>query len=291
MPDWSSIIEALGESGIAVGERPAPRAVAGGDISAAWRLETQAGPLFLKTGPASSGDMFVAEAEGLAELAAPGVIRIPAVRACGIDGDTAFVALEWLDFERPTRDAECRLGEQLARLHETTRDRFGWHRDNTIGLTPQHNDWSDDWVTFFRERRLGYQLRLAAERGYTGDFQEQGARLMKRLPLYFEGYDPLPSLLHGDLWGGNWACCDGIPVVFDPAVYYGDRESDLAMTRLFGGFGAGFYEAYEQHTPLAPGHRERCDLYQLYHVLNHVNLFGSAYVGRAQQLLRRLLKE
>ncbi|MEJ2256197.1 MAG: fructosamine kinase family protein [Woeseiaceae bacterium] len=291
MPDWSSIIKALGKSGVSVVDGPQPRAVAGGDISAAWRLETEERPLFLKTGPASSYDMFAAEAEGLAELAAPGVVRVPGVVGCGVDGDTAFVALEWLEFERPTRDAEIRLGEQLATLHETTRERFGWHRDNTIGLTPQHNEWTDDWVQFFRDQRLGYQLKLAAANGYSGDLQEQGGRLMKRLPVYFEAYDPVPSLLHGDLWGGNWACCDGKPVIFDPAVYFGDRESDLAMTRLFGGFGAGFYEAYEQHAPLAPGHRERCDLYQLYHVLNHVNLFGSAYIGRAHELLRRLLKE
>jgi fructosamine-3-kinase len=291
VPDWSSLIEALGQSGITVSGRPGPTAVAGGDISAAWRLEADQGPLFLKTGPASSGDMFSAEAEGLAALATPGVVRVPEVIGCGVADDTAFLALEWLAFERPTRDAEYRLGKQLAMLHETVSDRFGWHRDNTIGLTPQRNEWTDDWIDFFRDRRLGYQLRLAAERGFTGDLQEQGARLMKRLPIYFEDYDPVPSLLHGDLWGGNWACCDGKPVIFDPAVYYGDRESDLAMTRLFGGFGAGFYAAYEKHSPLAEGHRDRNDLYQLYHVLNHVNLFGSAYLGRAQELLRRLLRE
>ena len=113
---------------------------------------------------------------------------------------------------------------------------------------------------------------------------------MKRLPVWFRDYEPESSLLHGDLWGGNWACCDGEPVIFDPAVYYGDRETDLAMTRLFGGFGRAFYEAYESAWPLAPGHRERNDLYQLYHVLNHLNLFGSSYLGRAQDLMQRLLR-
>ena len=113
---------------------------------------------------------------------------------------------------------------------------------------------------------------------------------MKRLPVFFEAYSPEASLLHGDLWGGNWACCDGEPVIFDPAVYYGDRETDLAMTRLFGGFGRAFYDAYESAWPLAPGHRERNDLYQLYHVLNHLNLFGSGYLGRAQDLIQRLLR-
>ena len=189
----------------------------------------------------------------------------------------------------PAKNTERRLGEQLAQLHRTTKDRFGWHRDNTIGLTPQHNDWSDDWVAFYREHRLGFQLRLAAEHGFTGQLQEKGAQLLKRLPVYFDDHRPRPSLLHGDLWGGNWASCDGEPVIFDPAVYYGDPETDLAMTRLFGGFGTAFYEAYEANAPLADGHRERCDLYQLYHVLNHLNLFGSAYLGRAQDLIRKLL--
>lgn len=289
MPDWSPIFSALGDAGLGVDPTASPRPVSGGDISAAWRLETNKAAVFLKTGPASSYDMFSAEAEGLVELAAPRVLRVPEVIAFGVDDDTAFVALEWLQFDRSTRDTERRLGEQLAELHRTTKSRFGWHRDNTIGLTPQHNDWSDDWLAFLRERRLAFQLQLAASNGFAGRLQEQGARLLKRLPVYFDEYTPEASLLHGDLWGGNWASCGGDPVIFDPAVYYGDRESDLAMTRLFGGFGRAFYDAYESAWPLSPGHRERCDLYQLYHVLNHLNLFGSAYLGRAQALIDKLL--
>ena len=288
MPDWSLVYTKLEQAGVAVGTAAQPVPVGGGDISAAWRLETGAGVLFLKTGPASSGDMFSAEAEGLIELAATGAIRVPAVIACEEAGDAAFVVLEWLDFDRPTRDTEVRMGEQLAAMHGTTRERYGWHRDNTIGLTPQHNDWSDNWVDFFRDQRLGFQLGLAADNGFGGALQEQGAKLLKRLPVFFDGYKPDASLLHGDLWGGNWACCGADPVIFDPAVYYGDRESDIAMTRLFGGFGAAFYEAYEARAPLAPGHHERCLLYQLYHVLNHLNLFGSGYLGRAQELIRNL---
>ena len=289
MPDWSIVYSGLQRAGLAVPETAHPQPVTGGDISAAWRLMTSSGPVFVKTGPASSFDMFSAEAAGLTELAAPGAIRVPDVLAFGVEGEAAFVAIEWLSFGIPARHTQRRFGEQLAKLHQTTMDRFGWHRDNTIGLTPQHNDWIDDWVSFFRDHRLGFQLRLAAENGYTGQLQEQGAQLLKRLPLFFEDYDPAPSLLHGDLWSGNWGSCDGEPVIFDPAVYFGDRETDLAMTRLFGGFGREFYAAYEAAAPLAPGHRERCDLYQLYHVLNHLNLFGSAYLGRAQDLIRNLL--
>jgi len=279
MPDWAAILADLDVAG------ETPRPVSGGDISAAWRV----GDVFLKTGPASSFDMFSAEAEGLTELGAAGAVRVPGVVACNRVTGTAFIATEWLEFGRATRETEARLGRRLARLHQVTRDRFGWHRDNTIGLTPQHNDWSDDWVAFFQAQRLGFQLELAAKNGFTGGLQEHGARLLKRLPVFFEGYAPRPALLHGDLWGGNWGSCDGEPVIFDPAVYYGDPESDLAMTRLFGGFGPAFYEAYAELMPPASGSHDRSALYQLYHVLNHLNLFGSAYLGRAQELMGRLL--
>jgi protein-ribulosamine 3-kinase len=287
MPDWEPIRAALHSAGIDV-EGAEPRPVSGGDISAAWRLDSAAGGVFLKTGPASSYEMFAAEAEGLSELARANAVRVPAVIALGEHRDSAFVALEWLRFESIGRASERRLGEQLAALHRTTKPRYGWHRDNTIGLTPQNNAWSDSWVDFFREHRLGYQLELAAGNGFTGALQTEGARLLKRLPVFYEHYTPVASLLHGDLWGGNWASCDGQPVIFDPAVYYGDRETDLAMTRLFGGFGKAFYDAYESSWPLQPGHRQRSDLYQLYHVLNHLNLFGSGYLGRAMALIEGL---
>lgn len=289
MPDWSAIFRKLDDVGVTAAASPRP--VSGGDISAAWRLETNAQDLFLKTGPASSLDMFAAEADGLAELAAAAAVRVPAVIAVGEAGGAAFLALEWLAFGSADAGVERRFGQQLAALHRNTSDRFGWGRDNTIGLTPQHNTWSDDWVGFFAEQRLGFQLRLAADRGFGGELQDSGRLLLKRLPAFFSDYTPQPSLLHGDLWGGNWSCCDGEPVMFDPAVYYGDRETDLAMTRLFGGFGAAFYEGYETAWPLAPGSAARERLYQLYHVLNHLNLFGSAYLGRGLALIGSLIRE
>ncbi|MGI9248145.1 MAG: fructosamine kinase family protein [Woeseiaceae bacterium] len=286
MPDWSSITQHLRDAGISISDAPSVRSVGGGDISAAWQLETEDGRVFLKTGPATTYEMFAAEAEGLSELALANAVRVPEVVALGQQEDSAFLALEWLAFERPGIECERLFGEQLATMHRTVKDQYGWHRDNTIGLTPQHNDWTDDWVVFFRERRLAYQLELAAKNGFTGELQERGAHLLKRLPVFFDGYKPEPSLLHGDLWGGNWACRDGAPVIFDPAVYYGDRETDLAMTKLFGGFGAAFYEAYESNWPLEPGRRKRMELYQLYHVLNHLNLFGAGYLSRAIDLIR-----
>jgi len=289
MPDWSSIARQLNEAGIPAGNNPTPTPISGGDISAAWRLEVDDRELFLKTGRIDSLHMFTGEAEGLAEIAKAKVLRVPEVYAVGETADSAFLALEWLSFGRSDTDVERRFGERLATLHRTTASRFGWHRDNTIGLTPQQNAWSKDWVAFFQEHRLGYQLWLARENGFSGELQKQGRRLQKRLPSLFEDYEPVPSLLHGDLWGGNWASSDGEPVIFDPAVYYGDRETDLAMTKLFGGFGEAFYESYETAWPLQPGSHERLTLYQLYHVLNHLNLFGSGYLGRALALTSALL--
>jgi protein-ribulosamine 3-kinase len=243
---------------------------------------------FVKTGPATSLPMFEAEAEGLRELAAADAIRVPAVIDCGIEDGAAFIAIERLRFERATTAIESTFGEQLANLHRHTREQHGWHRDNTIGPTPQHNPWTGDWIDFFREHRLRFQLDLAARNGYTGELQSLGDRLQQRLPELFEGYVPEASLCHGDLWSGNWGVADGLPVIFDPAVYYGDRESDIAMTMLFGGFGRAFYRAYEESWPMAQGHERRLKLYQLYHVLNHLNLFGSGYLGQAMKLLRDL---
>jgi protein-ribulosamine 3-kinase len=243
---------------------------------------------FVKTGPASSLAMFEAEAEGLRELAAANAIRVPAVMDCGIENGAAFIAIEHLNFERATPATEESFGEQLANLHRHTRPRHGWHRDNTIGPTPQHNPWTEDWIDFFREHRLRFQLDLAARNGYTGDLQSLGDSLERRLPELFDGYEPVASLCHGDLWSGNRGVAGGVPVIFDPAVYYGDRESDIAMTMLFGGFGRAFYHAYEESWPMAKGHQRRLKLYQLYHVLNHLNLFGPGYQGQAMKLLHDL---
>jgi fructosamine-3-kinase len=243
---------------------------------------------FIKTGPASALNMFEAEAEGLRELAAAGAIRVPEVIDYGIDDGEAFIAIERLSFERSTTAIGALFGEQLAALHQHTADRHGWRRDNTIGPTPQQNPWTNDWIDFYREHRLEFQLDLAARNGYSGELQSLGKGLAGRLSEFFEKYEPRPSLCHGDLWGGNWGVADGVPVIYDPAVYYGDRESDIAMTMLFGGFGREFYRAYDRAWPMAPGHERRIKLYQLYHVLNHLNLFGSGYLGQARGLLRSL---
>ena len=236
--------------------------------------------------------MLEAEAVGLEELRRAAAVRVPRVLGVGSHGSQSWLALEWIELGARTGPAEAMLGELLASQHRCTAPEFGWYRNNTIGSTAQLNDWMGGWVEFFRERRLGYQLELAAMKGHDGRLLRRGEELLERMGGFFTTYRPVPSLLHGDLWGGNWGVeAGGNPVIFDPAVYYGDREADLAMTRLFGGFGARFYAAYEASWPLDAGSRIRTDLYNLYHVLNHLNLFGSGYSGQALALLERLLAE
>jgi fructosamine-3-kinase len=288
MPSWQNIFAALREDGISIAEDPNPHPVGGGDISAAWRINTKSAAVFIKTEPVELLDMFEAEAEGLRELLGAKAVRVPEVLSYGATEHDAYFAIEWIEFEQPTSDTEKLLGQQLAVLHRHCKERFGWHRDNTIGKTPQHNQWVNNWVEFFKYRRLNFQLQLASENGFDGELQLAGAYLSENLELLFRDYQPSISLLHGDLWGGNWAAVKGQPVIFDPAVYYGDRESDIAMTKLFGGFGPEFYAAYQDSWPMQTGYEDRLKLYQLYHVLNHLNLFGSAYLDRGIQLIQEI---
>jgi len=273
--------------------RGAPQQLAvGGGFATGERWESDSGPVFVKVADRQRLALLEAEAAGLRELADAAALRVPSVLAAGVAGSQAFLAVEWIEFRAATPRTEARLGELLAAQHRVTAPRFGWHRDNTIGATPQSNAWTDDWTRFFAERRLGFQLDLAAQQGHSGRLIERGRRLCEQLDALLRGHRPVPSLLHGDLWGGNWAADEtGNPVVFDPAVYFGDREADLAMTRLFGGFGRAFYDAYESAWPLEAGADVRFDLYNLYHVLNHLNLFGGGYRGQAETLIERLLAE
>lgn len=291
MPDWAAIREALPDVGTSIHGQQQPTPVGGGDINAAWRVAADGMSLFVKTGPPSAHEMYAAEADGLVELGAARAVRVPAVVAVGKTDRDAFLALEWLDIERPTPASDRKLGEQLAALHRVIAQRFGWHRDNTIGSTPQPNPWTNDWVEFFREQRLRFQFELAAGNGHRGEMQSLGRELCDALPSFFDGYDVVPSLLHGDLWGGNRAAMDDEPVIFDPATHYGDRESDIAMTMLFGRFNRTFYDAYESSWPMAAGHERRIELYQLYHLLNHLNLFGGGYAGSVMHGLRSLCRK
>jgi protein-ribulosamine 3-kinase len=286
MPLVAALTEALGREVIASSERRVP----GGSINSSSRFETADGPIFVKHGDASCLPMFQAEADGLAELALANAVRVPNVLAVSQAGATAFLVLEWLELGGATASSEAMLGERLAIQHRVTRARFGWHRDNTIGSTPQSNQLTEHWVDFFRQQRLLPQLTLAASNDAGAETIDRGHRLCERLDDFFRDYRPAASLLHGDLWGGNWgAAANGEPVLFDPAVYFGDREADLAMTRLFGGFHAPFYAAYGAAWPLDAGAGARVTLYNLYHVLNHFNLFGGGYLRQALGMIQRLL--
>jgi protein-ribulosamine 3-kinase len=287
---WPAIAESIERAtGVPfVVERSDP--VGGGCINQGFELRGGGREFFVKLNTAASLSMFEAEAAGLEEITATGTVRVPRAVCAAADALHAWLALEHLPLSANGGPAMASLGEQLAAMHRATRERFGWRRDNTIGSTPQVNTQLLDWVEFWRRHRLGYQLALAARNGYRSALQNKGAQLLEQLPQFFQGYRPAASLLHGDLWGGNMAAtAGGEPVIFDPAVYYGDREADLAMTMLFGGFTPAFYRAYETQWPLDPGHRERRELYNLYHVLNHLNLFGGGYRAQAEGMIDRLL--
>jgi len=290
MNAWESIVREIeSATGIAV-NATSRDAVGGGSINQAYRIAGTDRQFFVKLNAARLYDMFAAEAEGLEEIAGSHTVRVPLPVCLGSEGDTAWLVLEYLELDG--RGGEARLGHQLAAMHRTESDRFGWHRDNTIGATPQVNTWSDNWIGFWQENRLGYQLNLAAGKGRGGQLRKLGDRLLAALPDFFTGYTPQPSLLHGDLWSGNYGTLStGEPVIFDPAVYFGDREADLAMTELFGGFGSNFYAAYHEAYPLDEGYRTRRTLYNLYHILNHLNLFGSGYHRQAVSMTEQLLGE
>ncbi len=267
-----------------------PQAIGGGCINRTLKLSDGQRSFFVKLNQPERLSMFEAEAAGLAALAASNSLRVPRPICFGTAGDQAYLVLEYLAL-RAHGDAAA-LGHGLAQLHRATRERFGWERDNTIGATPQLNTWLDDWVEFLRDRRLGFQLQLAEKNGYGSRLLREGEKLLAHLNRFFTGYRPIPSLLHGDLWGGNHAyLADGSPVIFDPAVYFGDRECDLAMTELFGGFVPAFYAAYHETWPLDAGYTVRKNLYNLYHILNHANLFGGGYVNQAERMMQRLNDE
>mgnify|MGYP003385102299 CR=1 FL=1 len=263
--------------------------LSGGCINQAWRIENGNGArYFVKLNDAHKLPAFAAESAGLSAIADTRTVRVPQVIAHGTAGKHAYLVLEYFDLH--SNGNPRLLGQQLAALHRNTSEQFGFAHSNTLGETPQRNDWSSDWIAFWRDQRLGFQLGLAARNGYGGQLQKMGRELMQRLPQTFGDYRPAPSLLHGDLWGGNHAyLADGAPLLFDPAPYYGDREADLAMTELFGGFAPEFYAAYRAAWPLDAGYATRKTLYNLYHILNHANLFGGSYARQAEGMMMQLL--
>jgi protein-ribulosamine 3-kinase len=248
-------------------------AASGGCIHDCYRVSIRGTTRFLKTNSSDYQDAFAAEADGLVALRAAGM-RAPEPFSHGVAAGHAYLVLEHLDLNG--RKDFAALGRMLATAHRNAGPRFGWHRDNYIGATPQANGWCDEWDEFWMERRMRPQIQLATQKGF---------RLSMPSLKLLEGHKPQPSLLHGDLWSGNAGFTAGGPVVFDPAVYYGDREADLAMTELFGGFPQEFYRAYGEVWPLDEGYQRRKHLYNLYHLLNHLNLFGGGYLAQVQSTL------
>ena len=268
------------------------QASGGGCINNTYTVRYGDRAYFVKLNSARLSEMFAAEAEGLNEIAASSTIRVPEVICYGSSGNQSYLVLEHIVLGHGDSASHEQLGRDLAQMHHYCADRFGWQRDNTIGSTPQLNAESNDWLTFWREQRLAFQLHLAAQNGYTGRLQNLGEQLLPGIDVFFTSYTPAASLLHGDLWSGNYGFSqDGTPLLYDPAVYYGDRETDLAMTELFGGFNSSFYRAYEESYPLDTGYPQRKTLYNLYHVLNHLNLFGGGYLSQAESMLGQLVAE
>lgn len=292
MSAMQQLIEHLQQRTGQVLQSPCLNNVGGGDINQAYRLQASGVNWFVKVNQAELQEMFVAEAAGLEELAQTGAVRTPGVITCGSFQSQAYLVLEYIELQSLRGQGQAKFGQQLAQLHRIPQKSFGWQRDNTIGSTAQSNKLCNDWVVFWQEQRLGKQLEFAANNGYTGALQVKGEKLLERLAEFFGGHQPQASLLHGDLWGGNVAADEqGRPVMFDPACYYGDREVDIAMTELFGGFAKDFYAVYQAEFPLDSGYQIRKSLYNLYHILNHLNLFGRAYLGQACGMIESLLAE
>jgi fructosamine-3-kinase len=293
-PDGGAVFDTIAA---AIGERTgtpfsvsSAKPVRGGSIHRAWHLDDGVRHYFVKTGPLAAAPMFAAEAEGLLALSAAAVVATPTFITQGNAGDEAFLVLEHLELKALDQAGGATLGAALAQLHRVRGDAFGWPADNFIGSTRQTNALHQSWPHFFADRRLRPQLELALENGMDRSLVSKGRGISDRIGGLFIDYRPAPSLLHGDLWSGNAAQTrDGVPVIFDPACYYGDREADIAMAELFGGFPLSFHAAYRRAWPLDAGYETRKPLYNLYHILNHFNLFGGTYLGQAQRMIDALL--
>jgi len=262
--------------------------VYGGDINRAWCLSSGDKRFFIKTNQHERLSMFEAEQRGLKIMQQSHSIRVPEVIGCGWTGDHAFIVMEYIELGGPIDYAL--FGRKLATMHRHSNPAFGFEFDNTIGSTLQINTFTEDWVGFWQRNRLGYQLDLAKKNRLDKEMIRQGEKLNEKVDQFFTDYQPIPALQHGDLWSGNQSAdIVGNPVIFDPACYFGDHEADLAMMELFGRPNLRFFEAYEEVFPIDSAYSTRRDLYNLYHILNHANLFGGGYAASAQRTIERLL--
>ncbi len=263
--------------------------VGGGCISNSSILRLSNGEsIFLKFNINSPSGLFKAEANGLKELYKANAIRIPKVIAFEDNKSSpSFILLEYLAPEEKKKDFFEIFARQFAKLHQTRASQHGFFEDNFIGSTKQINTQMNNWIDFFKINRLEYQINLAKTNGlWNNKMNILWTKLSPKLKTILNSSNP--SLLHGDLWGGNYLIGpNGYPCLIDPAVYYGNREADLSMTTLFGGFDKVFYKAYNEAFPLEPNYKDRMEIYKLYHLLNHLNLFGSSYAGSVLSILNR----
>jgi len=264
--------------------------IAGGCINQCYKVtDSNHKQWFIKTNSSTLIEMFIAESKGLNEIANSQSIRSPKSICYGLTKDFSYLVLEFISLK--PLSSQIKMGKELAKMHQTTGKYFGWSRNNTIGSTPQSNQKNSNWASFWKDHRLLFQLNLALKNGYPPKAYEDGLKLAENCHLFFSNYNVKPSLLHGDLWGGNAACdSNGNPIIFDPAVYYGDRETDIAMTELFGGFSNDFYVSYNQYYALDKDYTTRKNLYNLYHILNHFNLFGGGYASQSHNIVTELLR-
>ncbi|MHB1687950.1 MAG: fructosamine kinase family protein [Ignavibacteriaceae bacterium] len=267
--------------------------VGGGSISEAFKLETKSGRnLFLKINTSSPPDMFLKEANGLKELKIAGAIKIPEV----IVFNSSFILIDFISSSPRSKNLFEDFGIKFAKLHKYFGKNFGFYEDNYIGSTPQKNiagaDEKNDWIKFYFNKRILYQYQLAEKNGFaTAELTKGIFKIGNKAGQILSGVNEKPSLLHGDLWSGNFIVDEkGEACLIDPAVYYGNREADLAMTKLFGGFSPAFYSAYNEFFPLQAGYEYRENIYKLYHVLNHLNLFGGDYYSQAMSLINFYIK-
>jgi len=285
-----AIREKLNEAGVR-SEVTGKQTIGGGSINEAMRLMTTNDSFFVKAHRNPPPDFFEAEAVGLKMLSEVGTLRIPEVVASGgVPGEkTRFLILEWIEPGRASGEATEALGRGLAAMHQQRHSQYGLGMDNYIGSLPQPNGWYDSWTEFYAEKRIRAQRDIAKERGYLNHQRAKGLeRLIGQMDNFIDAGNVHPAPLHGDLWGGNWmASAEGDAVLIDPAAFYGDREIDIAMSRLFGGFPRRFYEAYNEVFPLMDGYEDRLALYQLYFLLVHLNLFGESYGRQVDGILRR----
>ncbi|CDZ81682.1 Fructosamine-3-kinase [Candidatus Rubidus massiliensis] len=292
MPLQQKIIDAL-LSYINLGEVESCEIVPKSSLNECYKITTSKGNFFIKTSVHPNAfAMYEAETKSLHVIDSTATLRVPCPIFHGKEGKTAFLVMEYLELQSHSPKSMRSLGYQLAKMHLTGTNRaFGFELNNTLGLTPQINHWSQSWVYFFKEQRISFQLQLIEDFYQDKEIAELGKDLLSKIHLYFEGITITPSLLHGDLWMENTAVdLDGNCVVFDPAAYYGHHEADLGICHLFGGFSDDFYEGYHSLIPKQMGYEERSILYQLYHALNHYNLFGKSYRNVCLNLFHQLSK-